>query len=257
MRNIYLIVAFILFMIIEIVTARSASEWGAGELAESQRNATRVINARTNCADTIDSIFNSLNIEYPAKIFLRIFKYERKIEMWAYSAADTKYVFLKEYPFTSFSGNPGPKRREGDWQIPEGFYIVYDFNPVSNFHLSLKINYPNQSDRILGDSQKPGGEIRIHGSNVTIGCIPIGDEAIEELYVIALDSRDVGFDINVHIFPYNFVDSLSANSVKSYAKSDSSLSAFWTNLREGYDYFEKLSRLPKITVDANGKYIFE
>jgi len=178
------------------------------------------------------------------------------LELWAYSGTDTQYVFLKSYPFTASSGDLGPKRREGDWQIPEGFYIIDHFNPASTFHLSMRIDYPNKSDKILGDKDKPGGEIRIHGSRVTIGCIPIGNAQIEELYIIALDSKDAGHEIPVHIFPCNFADTSNAQILRNYSEGDSTLSDFWKNIEQGYWLFERSHRLPKIWVDAHGKYIF-
>ena len=83
------------------------------------------------------------------------------------------------------SGTTGPKRLQGDFQVPEGFYHINEFNPNSNYHLSMGLNYPNSSDRILSDSLRPGGEIYIHGSCVSVGCIPLNDDEIEELYLIA------------------------------------------------------------------------
>ncbi len=93
----------------------------------------------------------------------------------------------------------------GDYQVPEGFYYINEFNPRSLYHLSLGLNYPNASDRMLCDMSQPGGDIYIHGSCVTTGCIPITDGQIEELYVLAAHAKDMGQDfIPVHIFPVNF-----------------------------------------------------
>jgi murein L,D-transpeptidase YafK len=102
-------------------------------------------------------------------------------------------------------GSLGPKRIQGDYQVPEGFYYVNEFNPNSNYHLALGLNYPNASDKILSDSVQPGGDIYIHGSCVTTGCIPIKDDQIEELYVLTTFARNLGQDfIPVHIFPVRF-----------------------------------------------------
>src|SRR5690606_11025729 len=99
-----------------------------------------------------------------------------------------KFTLVKTYPVCSSSGLPGPKRKKGDRQTPEGFYHIDRFNPQSAFHLSLGINYPNSSDKILGHSD-PGGDIFIHGSCVTIGCVPLTDDLIKEVYVLAVEAK--------------------------------------------------------------------
>jgi len=118
-------------------------------------------------------------------IALLAFKAERRMELWKQN--EDGWVFIKAFGFTSFSGELGPKLREGDGQIPEGIYTVEYLNPNSSYYLSLKISYPNAFDREKGlaDSRDNlGGDIFIHGKNVTVGCIPIGDEAIEEVFCI-------------------------------------------------------------------------
>jgi len=108
------------------------------------------------------------------------------------------------------AGSLGPKRIEGDYQVPEGFYYISEFNPKSEFNLALKVNYPNQSDKLLSDSLRPGGGIYIHGSCITVGCIPITDGQIEELYLLAANAKSNGEDfIPVHIFPVRFDNKVS------------------------------------------------
>lgn len=104
------------------------------------------------------------------------------------------FRLIKDYQICSLSGELGPKRQQGDLQVPEGFYWIDRFNPASNFYLSLGINYPNQFDRILGKSGELGGDIFIHGGCVTIGCIPITDDKIKELYLIAVEAKSNGQD---------------------------------------------------------------
>ena len=94
---------------------------------------------------------------------------------------DGDWRILAMYPFTGFSGTDGPKRREGDGQIPEGVYAITHLNPRSKFHLSLRLNYPNDLDAQYNGAH-PGSDIYIHGSHVTIGCIPIGDAGIEDVF---------------------------------------------------------------------------
>ena len=122
-------------------------------------------------------------IIYPKKLTIIGLKHEQLLEVWGEHHG--KQVYITTYPFTAFSGHLGPKFREGDRQIPEGIYRVGYLNPNSNFHLSININYPNAFDRKMAKQEKRtnlGSAIMIHGNAVTIGCIPIGDQKIEELY---------------------------------------------------------------------------
>ncbi len=122
---------------------------------------------------------------FPKKLTLIGLKYERQLEVWG--ELKGKWSKIGVYPFTAFSGQLGPKIEEGDRQIPEGFYRITHLNHNSKFHLSLKINYPNRFDKKVAKKEKRtglGGDIMIHGGNRTIGCIPIGDDSIEELYML-------------------------------------------------------------------------
>jgi len=249
-------VTIILIASFSFLYARSASEWG-GELSTEQKDYPRVRNARTQCAAKIDTLFSQNGLEYPARIFLRAFKLEKELELWAFSDSDSSYILLRTYAICVTSGTPGPKRIEGDFQIPEGFYKIIGFNPVSSFHLSLKIDYPNSSDKILSDHTTPGGEIYIHGSCVTIGCIPITDEFIKELYVIVLDSKDAGFAVPVHIFPCKMDSSACIEELGNLSEYDENLKMFWENIKIGYDFFEKNAKLPKISATSDGSYNFE
>ena len=162
--------------------------------------AKRVAAARLRCEAGLRDTFKKAGLRWPAdEIFLRGMKRERHLELWARNGAGESFRLVKSLPITAASGGPGPKRREGDMQVPEGFYEVDRFNPLSNFHLSLGLNYPNASDRILGDPVSPGSDIFIHGGDVSIGCIALGDPGIEEIYLAALDSRVC--PIRVQIFP--------------------------------------------------------
>jgi len=131
---------------------------------------------------------------YPQKLILVVLKDERILQ-----------VLIKTYPFTAYSGQLGPKLKEGDKQIPEGIYKIAYLNPNSAYHLSLKINYPNEFDKSktkFSDKKKMGGDIFIHGKAVTIGCIPIGDLAIEELFVLA--QKAIRNEITTIIAPRDF-----------------------------------------------------
>lgn len=182
------------------------------------------------------------------KIFIRAFKSEQKLEVWVSKYEKEEFILLKEYKIVTSSGNLGPKRKQGDLQVPEGFYKIDKFNPVSNFYLSLGVNYPNQSDRILG-SKKLGGDIYIHGSNVTIGCMPLTDEKIKELYVLGVQARNAGQNnIYIHIFPFE----LKNDKIEKYKSNINYL--LWKNLKEGYDYFNQFKKIPYIQIANDGSY---
>lgn len=188
------------------------------------------------------------------ELFIRAFKREAELEVWARSK-NIPYKLVETYTICSSSGELGPKRRQGDGQVPEGFYQVSVFNPTSSYHLSLGINYPNKSDKIIVGNANPGGDIMIHGNCVTIGCIPLTDAKIKEVYIMAVEARGNGQqNIPVHIFPSRFTEE-KFTWLKAKA-GDGKMLAFWTNLREGYTFFENNRSLPSISVDGKGKYIF-
>lgn len=146
---------------------------------------------------------------------------------------------------------------EGDYQVPEGFYYINEFNPRSNYHLSLGLNYPNASDRILSDSMRPGGDIYIHGSCVTVGCIPVNDQQIEEVYILAAHAKNSGQDfIPVHIFPVRYSNKRSVAYLKQLATTDAALKTFSDNLELVYDHFEETHQLPVIMTDNGGNYVY-
>jgi murein L,D-transpeptidase YafK len=141
--------------------------------------------------------------DFPQEIVLVAFKKEQILQV--YANTDNGVTLLKEYPFTAYSGELGPKLKKGDRQIPEGIYKVEYLNPNSSYYLSIKINYPNDYDKsksILLKTEDMGGDIFIHGKSATIGCIPIGDEAIEEVFV--LTQKAINNEVKVIISPKDF-----------------------------------------------------
>lgn len=190
------------------------------------------------------------------ELFLRGFKKEQKLEVWARNKGNGSYLQLKVYDFCANTGVLGPKRRSGDRQIPEGFYIIDSFNPQSQYHLSFRVNYPNKSDLVFADKLNPGDNIFIHGDCVTIGCIPIGNENIKELYLLAAKAKNAGETINVHIFPSKLDDKAYDNLKQEFAANESLLQ-FWSWLKPAYDAFENNRILPTIVVDESGKYLIK
>lgn len=184
------------------------------------------------------------------KILIRIFKEDKLLEVWLKNKKTDKYVLYGNYAICRNSGILGPKRQEGDYQVPEGFYTVNFFNAFSDYYLGMQINYPNQSDLILG--KKPyGGQIMIHGNCVTIGCIPITDDKIKEVYLLCLFSKGAGNEVAVDCYPFKLDDKKLEAAKKTY---DKNLINFWSNLKIVYDYFEQKHLLPVIRLDKNGAY---
>ncbi|HEV3251688.1 MAG TPA: L,D-transpeptidase family protein, partial [Puia sp.] len=171
-----------------------------------QRSIPKIGELMKRKEDTLMKQFREKGLTWPAKyVYIRSFKYDSELELWVKNKKEEKFKLFKTYRICALAGSLGPKRMAGDYQVPEGFYYINEFNPRSLYHLSLGLNYPNESDKLLSDMIQPGGDIYIHGSCVTTGCIPITDEQIEELYIVAAHAKDMGEDfIPVHIFPINF-----------------------------------------------------
>lgn len=126
----------------------------------------------------------------PARFVLVGFKEERELALYAGPDGDS-LVHVCTWPILAASGELGPKLREGDRQVPEGVYAIESLNPNSRFHLALRLDYPNAHDRARGAEDgrnELGGDIMIHGDRVSIGCLAMGDEAAEELFVLAADT---------------------------------------------------------------------
>jgi len=217
----------------------------------------RVAAARQQHEVAIWQKYHAAAVGYPGEVFLRWLKREAILELWARDPG-RRFRLVATYPILASSGTPGPKRREGDRQVPEGFYEINRFNPKSSFHLSLGLNYPNASDLVLSDHDQPGSDIFIHGSNVSIGCAPLGDNAIEEVYLAALDAQQhAQARIQVHVFPSRMNgpewEQFAANEIAHRPE----LAAFWAQLRPGFEFFERHRTLPGITVEKDGRYLVE
>lgn len=221
---------------------------------EVQRTHGRVKAARKNAQKKVEQAFAKAGLAYPpGHVFIRVIKDEDVVELWGANDAKTPMVLVQSFDVCARSGTLGPKRQQGDLQVPEGFYELSRFNPWSAYHLSLGVSYPNRSDRKKG--KRPlGGDILIHGDCVTIGCIPIEDGPIEELYVALLDARLNGQrKIPLHIFPAR-LDDKGLKSLIERVEADDSRVPFWKNLQPGYALFDTQKVVPKIKVEKNGDY---
>lgn len=227
----------------------------AGQVDNNQTfNGDRVALARQLVGESLTRDLAAQGLRWGAPVFLRAFKSEQQLELWIQDS--TTFRLFRTYSICKVPGLLGPKRKEGDLQVPEGLYWIEVFNPKSSYHLSMGINYPNASDLILSDPKKPGGEIYIHGNCVSVGCLPITDEKIRELYLLASDARDAGQQqIPVHIFPCRMTPENRKNLL---ALNRQELLPFWDNLGEAYDFFERRKILPTYTIEsATGRYRLE
>lgn len=210
-------------------------------LVACRSGATDLKEVRKRRADDVKALVEKAGLTYPAaELYLRAFKKERKLEMWA-SAKGKPMTLLKTYDFCAASGELGPKRKEGDLQVPEGLYEINQFNPGSNFHLSMRVSYPNASDHVRSDAKQPGGLIYLHGNCASVGCIAIEDEPIEEVYLLA---EQVKTPIRIDIFP-----------MKLDAPAEGEFADFWKELTPAYTRFEETKRPAKFTVSKDGAYI--
>jgi len=249
------LVGFLLF------AGRVSAQTSASSLhfIDYQRSIPKIGDMLNRKEDTLMKQFREKGLSWPARfVYIRSFKYDSQLEVWVKNTREEKYKLFKAYKVCALAGTLGPKRMAGDYQVPEGFYYINEFNPKSEYHLSLGLNYPNASDRILSDSTQPGGDIYIHGSCVTTGCIPITDGQIEELYILAAHAKDMGEDfIPVHIFPVNFNNAKSVGYLNKYLQTFSEYTPFAKSMRSAFYYFEKYREVPFVLVNGKGEYVTE
>lgn len=181
-------------------------------------------------------------------ILIRTYKQESEFEIWK-KASDGKYALLKTYPMCRWSGQLGPKTREGDRQVPEGFYSLTpgQLNPNSSYYVSMNVGYPNALDKAYGRS---GGLIMVHGACSSAGCMSMTDEQIAEIYALTREAFTGGqSQVQIQSMPFRMTP-------KNFAKfrADPNL-AFWKNLKEGADHFEVTKLEPKVAA-CGKKYVF-
>lgn len=179
-------------------------------------------------------------------IFVRIFKIPGTLELWMNKGRG--FELFKSYRVCNYSGFPGPKVNEGDWQAPEGFYTVSaeQMNPKSSYHLAFDIGYPNELDLA---KNRTGGLIMVHGDCQSVGCFAMTNGRIEEIYLLAHEALKQGQErFAVHVFPF----ALTPLNMKKYAVSP--WIKFWQSLEPGYAAFEQSKQVPEVAVQ-NGEYV--
>ncbi len=216
------------------------------DLPVSERSRTAAERVR----EGLSRALGEKGMRYGNPVFIRILKEEAELELYVEEADKKTFKLFRSYRIAAMSGQLGPKEREGDLQAPEGFYYVSPrrMNPFSRFHLSFNLGYPNAYDRSHG---RTGSHLMVHGNRVSIGCFAMTDPKIEEIYTLchaALANGQRFF--RIHSFPFRMTPKRMEQA------RENRWHAFWENLREGYDYFEK-HQFPTNVRVRGMRYIFD
>lgn len=180
-------------------------------------------------------------------IYIRIFKEESELEVWK-QRDDGRFYHFKTYPICNWSGELGPKQKQGDRQAPEGFYSVAtnQLNPNSQFHVSFNLGFPNSYDRAQG---RDGQFLMVHGKCKSAGCYAMTDALMEEIYGLAREALKGGQkSFDVHAFPFR----MTAENMERHKASK--WMPFWKTLKQGYDHFEA-NRLPASVAVCERRYV--
>jgi murein L,D-transpeptidase YafK len=191
----------------------------------------------------------SKNMDKDSPILARIFKEEAELEIWKKNR-NGEYALLKSYPICRWSGDLGPKKKEGDRQAPEGFYTITpgQMNPASNYYLAFNTGFPNTYDRAWGYT---GSELMVHGDCSSRGCYAMTDAQIQEIYALARESFFGGQNaFQLEAFPFR----MTALNMAKHRNNPNF--AFWKMLKEGYDHFEATKQEPKVAV-CEKRYVFD
>lgn len=211
-------------------------------------SARDIVEIRRRVTPSLKAALARRDLELGAAAFIRIFKEEQTLELWL--ARGDGFALFKAYEICAFSGDLGPKLKEGDRQAPEGFYAVgrEALNPHSSYHLSFNLGFPNAYDRGRG---RTGSHLMVHGDCLSIGCYAMTDPAIEEIYLVVEAALDAGqAAVPVHAFPFRMT------AARMDEAADNPWIGFWRNLKTGYDAFEATSRPPAVSV-VDGAYAFQ
>jgi murein L,D-transpeptidase YafK len=188
------------------------------------------------------------------RIYLRAFKTEKIVELWAKNTSDSAFTLIRKFAICDISGEIGPKRRYHDLQVPEGFYHITTFNPYSKYYLSMQINYPNASDSIRGVQGHLGNLIFIHGECLSSGCIAMGNDNIKELFVYCIEAYNSGQEqIDLTIYPAKLNYNIYSGLTTRYRKYKDEIS-LWADLKKSYDLFEQSKVPPTVKFLPDGTH---
>jgi murein L,D-transpeptidase YafK len=190
-----------------------------------------------------------LDMSMTSPIMLRIFKEESTLEVWKQTRSG-RYALLETFEICKWSGELGPKIKEGDRQAPEGFYEITPalMNPNSSYHLAFNLGYPNKFDR---SHNRTGTHLMVHGACSSRGCYAMTDQQVQDIYALARESFKGGQrSFQVQAFPFR----MTAENLAKHRKSEHY--EFWRMLKSGYDHFEVTKQPPKIDV-CEKRYVFD
>ncbi|MBM6500054.1 L,D-transpeptidase family protein [Flavobacterium macrobrachii] len=197
LKLIYLLLLIVLFLVLYVLRNQIIGLFFSSEEKQTIESIVEKYNPKVKAS--LQNNFAKNNIDSTDfEMGILAFKKEQILELYIRKNETDNWKMLKKYPFTAFSGKIGPKLKNGDKQIPEGIYQMEYLNPNSKYHLSIKVNYPNTFDEEkakLDGRTDLGGDIMIHGKSVTIGCIPVGDKNIEEIFILATKTKNKHFPI--------------------------------------------------------------
>ena len=213
----------------------------------------RVRNAREKHEQNLTKELKSAGIPLKSLEMLFVaFKEEQRLDVYVKTREATAFALWKSFPVCAASGVLGPKSRQGDLQVPEGCYSIDRFNPLSQFHLSLGLNYPNSADKKRSKAANLGGDIFIHGKCVTIGCLPMTDETMEQLYILAVHAKNNGQSkIPVYIFPFELSDP------RLEREKQHPHYPFWKSLQPLYRRIKEKPAPLNWESDAKGNYLLK
>ncbi|MES2996248.1 MAG: murein L,D-transpeptidase family protein [Verrucomicrobiota bacterium] len=215
-------------------------------LPGSQREAA----AARRVTPELRGALEAMGMSFGAPVYLRAFKEEKELEVWVKKNNADEFGLFRTYKIARQSGGLGPKLTEGDGQVPEGFYFVPPgaMKPDSVYHLAFNVGFPNAFDQSLS---RTGSNIMVHGNKVSVGCLAMTDEKIEEIYTLCSAAHEKGQAFfRIHIFPFRMTD------MRLQREKENQWFGFWSNLKEINDQFEKTKIPPNVTVQ-NGRYVFD
>ncbi|WP_163336579.1 murein L,D-transpeptidase family protein [Desulfopila sp. IMCC35008] len=245
----FFLLSFILLLLVADFGGGAACSAGV-DLSESHALppiSLESITASYRAGPVLEKQLQEINCRIGSPIFIRVFKQEAELELWVKKGL--RYRLYKIYTICDYSGDIGPKLKEGDKQSPEGFYRVTAemMNPWSNYHLAFNLGFPNEYDMA---NARTGSNIMVHGRCSSVGCFAMTDFRMDEIYTLADAALRHGQDaFEVHIFPFR----LNKSNMQAHATNN--WYPFWLNLKEGYDLFESEKIPPAVTVYEN-KYHF-
>lgn len=223
-------------MIVAVCVAAAAIGFGR----PWQSHAADLSTIRTQRLSGIKADLEHKGLSLGSPILIRIFKQSDELELWI--KAGEQFRLYKTFPICTWSGDLGPKLKEGDGQAPEGFYTVgrTQMKPDSQYHLAFNLGYPNAYDRANG---RTGSFLMVHGNCVSIGCYAMTDTGIEEIWLIADEALKKGQPaFQVHSFPFRMTeDNMERHQASPWI-------GFWQSLKPAYDDFEQRRIEPKVSV---------